>query len=232
MTVEAGILSRFLRKYAQELGAPQMEETPPGGEEDPLATLNQAVDSLDGQDQQQQQDQTQEQMQQPALPELPEEEEVSPERAQMQRTLYYKFEKWKEVLDNELPKYEYLEKENIEAILSALSTVHKLFEQAISNRTRDFNREDVNEWNDQINRAVTRMHEIQPTKVDRTRAIVDAYMLYGTTNRLFDEFKRVAGHDATYANVLQEFSNAIRVFAQVIKQVPEQVSKEDLTKIR
>lgn len=229
MVVEAGLLNRFLHKYAQDLGAPAPEGVPPG-EADPLQE-----DSFATQDPMGGQLPPQGEMQQPMkepTPELPQEEEVSPERAKMQRTLYYRFEKWHDILDNELPKYEYLEKHNIDAIRSSLSAVHRAFQQAVSNRTQDFDREQVNEWNDQMNRLVDRMHEVQGTKLDRTRAIVDAYMLYGTTNRLFEDFKRIAGHDTTYANVLKEFGDLMRVFSQVIKQVPEQVAGEDLTRIR
>ena len=199
-----------------------------GGQADPMADPmrgGQAPGDIQDEMRQQQPEQEQES-------ELPTEEEVSPEKASMQRSVYYKWEKWHEVLDEELPKYDYLEEQNIEAIRSALSKVHRAFQQAIQSRTQEFDREQVNEWNAYVNQLVERMHEVQKTKLDRTRAIVDSYMLYGTTNRLFDEFKRVMGHDTTFSNVLTEFSDLINVFVQVIKQVPEQISQQDLTKVR
>lgn len=229
---EAAFLSRFLRKYGQQLGAPTEEALPGGGapQEDPLGALDQAEEAFDTvQDEMGQKPQPQ---QQGPSADLPTEEEVSPEKARMERSLYYKWEKWHEILDEELPKYDYLEDQNIEAIRSSLAKVHRAFEQAIQSRTTEYDREQVNEWNAYVNQLVERMHDIQTKKLDRTRAIVDAYMLYGTTNRLFDEFKRIAGHDTTFSNVLAEFSNLVHVFTQVIKRVPEQISGEDLTRTR
>jgi len=206
-------LDQFLRRNAQELGAPGA---------DPLATLEGGEAEMGG-------------VPPPAeaapLP-TPEQVPETPEKDEMLYTLYYQFEKWHSILDRELPKFDYFGKQNIAALRSALVNVHKAFQIAIQNKPKKFSKPLMDRWNREVDQLVQRMHESQKAKLDPTKAIVDANMLYDTTDRLNESCKRLCGGDSVFTSVIQEFDNLVHVFANVVKSTSEQVAGQDLTKVR
>jgi hypothetical protein len=209
-------LDRFLHRNAQELGAPGS---------DPLAALE-AGEADAG-----------EIGEAPpagaALPPVPEKAvPETPEKDEMLYTLYYQFEKWHTILDRELPRFDYFGKQNIAALRSALVNVHKAFQVAIQNKPKKFSKRLMDHWNQEVGKLVQKMHESQKAKLDPTKAIVDAGILYDTTDRLNDSCKRLCGGDPAFGSVLQEFDNLVHVFANVVKSTSEQVAGQDLTKVR
>jgi len=215
LTHYAAELDRFLCKHAQELKAPGM---------DPLAGLEAAEAEQGGA----------EPMGPMAEIPIPEQakSEVPSERNKLQNTLYYQFERWHGILDRELPKFDYFGKENIAAIRSALSNVHQALRQALQNKPKQYDKQSMDKWSQEIEELVNQMHKSQQAKLDETKAIVDANLLYNTTNRMNESCKRICGDDPTFSNVVQEFDNLMHVFSNVVKSVSEQVAERDLTKVR
>lgn len=222
----AAELDRFLCKYAQEMGA---------GGADPLAALE-AADPMGAPTEEPagapQMSPTGEPAQVPTLPEVGPESASPSASNKAQRTLFHQFEKWHGVLDRELPKFDYLGQENVDAIRSSLANVHKAFQAAIQNKPAQYEADAIERWNAYINELVQKMHRSQKAKVDKTKAIVDAGMMYDTTKRLYERIQRVGGDDPSMAGVMQEFASLMRVFANVIKQTSEQIAKTDLTEVR
>jgi len=205
-------LDHFLRRNAQELGggnplADLLEADPTGGEAPP--EMGDA----------------------PEAP-VPEQSPQTPEASKAICTLYYQFEKWHAILDRELPKFDYLGKENIDALRSSLVNVHRAFERALQNKPRNFDKQQVDRWNQEVEKLVEQMRKSQEAKINPTKAIVDTNLLYNTTNRLSESCKRAAGKESGSGEVAEEFSNLMRVFTNVIKSTSEQVAGQDLTKVR
>lgn len=205
----AAELDHFLRRNAQELGGM-----------DPLAELA-AADPTGGE----------------LPPDMggaptPEQAPQTPEASKVICTLYYQFEKWHAILDRELPKFDYFGKQNIAALRSALVNVHKAFDRAMQNKPRHFDKQQVESWNREIDKTVEQMRQSQQAKLDPVKAIVDANLLYSTTNRLSESCKRISGKEVGANEITQEFSNLMHVFANIIKSTSEQVAGQDLTKVR
>jgi hypothetical protein len=207
----AAELDRFLRRNAQELGggnplADLLDADPTGGEAPPEGET-------------------------PEVP-APEQAPQTPEASKAICTLYYQYEKWHAILDRELPKFDYFGKENIGALRSSLSNVHKAFDRALQNKPRNFDKQQVDRWNQEVDKIVQQMKQSQQAKLDPTKAIVDANLLYNTTNRLSESCKRIAGSEPGLNEIVQEFSNLMHVFTNIIKSTSEQVAGQDLTKVR
>jgi hypothetical protein len=229
LTRYAAWLDGFVRKYAQEGGFPPIGSEDPfadlGGEESPPAAPGTGMDLAA--------DPSQPAAPQPAVSTPRQQEpERSSEQDALQRTFYYQFEKWHDVLDRELPHFDYLGKENIAAIRSSLAGVHKNFVQAFSDRPNTYDKGAVLKWNAYVNDLVRKMEDSQKKKLNETKAIVDANMLYGTTNRMNESAKRIFGDDPAFSGALRSFADLVRVFANVIQQTSEQVAKRDLTEVR
>jgi len=212
-------LDRILRKNAQALGVPA------GG--DPLADLA-ATDQESGDPG------VKGQPESPMAPMTPPpvEKENSTDDNKFQRTLFYQYEKWHRILDRELPKFDYLGKNNIAAVRSAAANVHKLLEQAFQNKPNEYDKIAVERWDAKTDDLVQRLHDSQKAKLTSTKAIVDAHLLYDTTNRLYESFKRICGKDPAFSGAMQEFTSLMHAFTNVIKSTSEQISHTDLTKAR
>lgn len=159
-------------------------------------------------------------------------EDVSPAQEKMQRTLYYMFVKWHQVLDRELPEFEYFGEENVDAIRSQLRNTRQSFEAAMERRQAHFDKQSIDNWNEEVQQKVYRMHKSQKMPLNETKAKVDAFLLYRPTKDLYDKFLRLCKDDDTFSNVEQEFRSLIHVFSNVIKNTSEEIAEVDLTEER
>lgn len=207
-------LRTFIRRNAQELADLQLDPASFGLEEE------QAVPGQEEQAPQQQQ---------PDVPERPQ-KPVSPDIGEIQNTLLYMFVKWHSVLDRELPRFDYLGEDHIDALRSALSNVHRTLAQAVGDNKR-FSKAEADEWDAEVERLVQRMHQSQKYPVNETKAKVDAFLLYRPTLDLHKKFLRITEDDPKFAEAAKEFSSLINTFANVIKNI-EDIAKVDLTESR
>lgn len=156
----------------------------------------------------------------------------SDELPKMQRTLYYQFEKWHNVIDRELGEFDYFSADFIDAILAAFANVHKVFEQAMANVSTDFDKSMVDSWNSEIARITQKMHQSQNSEINETKAKVDSFLLYDTTDLLYKKFNRLCAQDGNFAAVKAEFDSLMHAFTNVIQNISEEIAKVDLTKTR
>lgn len=223
MLNSAYVLSSFLSKYAQEVAdldtADATAPAAPG--EDPLKDLEEDAISLGGQEPPEAATET-------AIPEST----VPSEQAVLQRVLFYQFNKWHSILDRELPKFDYLGEENIDAIRSSLANVHKTMSQVMQNNKSEIDKEIISKWDGEIQKVLFKIRQSQKAKINETKAKVDAFLLYGTTNLLYKKFERLCENDSAFAAVKVEFEGLMNVFANVIKNVSEEIAKTDLTEMR
>lgn len=224
LTHYAAQLDKIVRKHAQEAGYP------PIGSADPFADVGGAEPAAEMPAQDPNAVQQPQPQPQPAAeqqgPEQPNEQNI------LQRTLYYQFEKWHDVLDRELPHFDYLGKENIAAIRSSLSSVHKAFVQAFIRKPKQYDKGAVLKWNQYVNDLTAKMEASQKKRLNETKAIVDAHLFYDTTQRMYESAQRVFGDDPVFSSALATFGNLVRVFTNVVKSVSEQVAQRDLTEVR
>lgn len=224
LSLYAAELDKLVRKFAQDAGFPPIGSEDPLGEMggDPAAAMDPMAQPQDPA------------AAQPAPEPTPEQQgpEKPNEKNTLQRTFFYQFEKWHNVLDRELPKFDYLGKENIDAIRSALSSVHKAFVSAFAKKPSEYDKGAVLKWDEHVNGLVRRMEQSQKMKINETKAVVDSHLLYGTTNRMLDSAQRIFGDDQAFSGVLKGFADLVRVFANVIKQTSEQIAGRDLTEVR
>lgn len=226
LSLYAAQLDGLVRKYAQDAGFP------PIGSEDPLGEMGGEDPAMDpAMDPAAQQQPV---PQQPAPEPTPEQQgpEKPNEKNILQRTFFYQFEKWHNILDRELPKFDYLGKGNIDAIRSSLASVHGAFAHAFDKKPNEYDKSAVLKWNEHVNDLVRKMEESQKKKLNETKAVVDAHLLYGTTNRMLDSAKRIFGDDQAFSGVLKAFGDLVRVFSNVVKQTSEQIAQRDLTEVR
>lgn len=220
---EARTVADFLTKYAQDL--PSLKDVAIPDKEGPVPTEEgEAAPEAPGGAEDVEQ----------AVPEMPEApaEQMSPEKAALQYTLYHQFDKWHTVLDQELPKFSYLGEENIDALRSALSSVHRLFQNALEGKQAAFDKEVIAKWDAELKKILGKMRQSQKMELTPTKAKIDAFLLYEPTANLHRRFERVIGDDPAFENVKREFDSLMNVFSNIVKKVSEDIAKTDLTEIR
>lgn len=213
----ASRLDLILHKNAQELGDLGLQDLgidadPNVGGEEPMG---------------------EEPAEEPAAPEAqPTETEVPDELAELQRTFFYQFEEWHRLIDRELPHFDYLGEDNINNLRHTFSNVHRALQEAMESRTADYSKDAAETFDAQLEAITRRLEESKRATINATKAKVDSALLYGTTKRLHDAFKRCCKNDALFAKANQEFDVLMRVFAMIIQNTAEEIAKTDLTEVR
>lgn len=148
-------------------------------------------------------------------------------------TTYLMFKELHKLYDRFLPRLDYLGKQNIEIVAGTFDHFMTLFATVLRGRDNDYNAKELDFYRSHIRKAEQELKRSVQMKVTPAKVKIDKFYLYEELEILTRKLQRIYDKGAyPELNPVVKKSRALRdTFANVIKQISEQVANADLIEI-